>query len=302
MMRGVVQGAHQSPDVAAIGCGAMLPVLLVVPSLLAAAPAAPVTLRFAWPANLTGSIKNTWVLQRGPKQPPEQHEMASRFTVQEVKKGLRRMVSSDTGASKGGDVSSLLFDDRGAFKGLEHQGDMLDRIDGPLPVPPEKRAELRAQLEAMMTGTVKEKWDEHTGRWDGVTLTPGKPSRRTVKLRLGPSSGASPPGEQAEVDANEITTLETDVACEAAARKKACVRLTVETTPARPLQGKPDETGAVEKEVTKRVVLVLEPATLVPYSFHDERTRVLQKDGQAERHSETNDTTFSYGPPGPRKP
>ena len=37
---------------------------------------------------------------------------------------------------------------------------------------PEKKAALQKQMEEIMLSDAKEKWDELTGRWDGVTLTP----------------------------------------------------------------------------------------------------------------------------------
>jgi hypothetical protein len=289
----------------------MLQILLLAPSLLSAAPA-PVTLHFAWPAKLSGSVKHAYQTQNDAKLPQFNAEVTYRFTVQDVEKekGLRKVVPSDVklpdmmSAMTVGEPSVVRFDERGAFKGIEHQpGDVFDRMveNNPLPLPPEKKAQLRVQMETMLNADAKEKWDELTGRWDGVTLTPGKPSKRTVKLRLGSMMGAFSPEGQPEVESTEVTGIETGVACEPAAPEKACVRLTVETAPSKPLPAKPDVMGMVEKKVTKRVVIVLEPATLVPYSIHLERADLLERDGKTERHLQIDDQTFSYGAPGAKK-
>lgn len=282
--------------------------LLLMPALLGAAPAAPVTLHFAWPATLSGTAKHTYVTRNDTKLPQFNAEATYRIAVQDVEKekGLRKLVPSDlklpdmTSAMTVGEPSVVRFDEHGAFKGIEHQkGDLFDRMveNNPLPLPEDKKAQLRAQVEAMLNADAKEKWDELTGRWDGVTLTPGKPSKRAVKLRLGSMMGAFTPEGQPEVESTEVTSVETGVACE----EKSCVRLTVETTPSKPLPAKPDMMGMVTKKVTKRVVVVLEPATLVPYSIHVERADLIERDGKAERHLQLDDTTFSYGAPGAKK-
>jgi hypothetical protein len=283
-------------------------VLWIVPLVVMGAAPAPVTLHFAWPAGLSGSVKHTYVTRNDTSLPKLNVEATYRFTVQDVEKekGLRKVVPSDVklpdmmSAMTVGEPSVVRFDERGAFQGIEHQkGDLFDRMveNGPLPLPPEKQAEVRAQMETMLNADAKEKWDELTGRWDGVTLTPGKPSKRTVKLRLGSMIGAFTPEGQPEVESTEVTSIETGVACE----EKSCVRLTVETTPSKPLPTKPDMMGMVEKKVTKRVVIVLEPATLVPYSIHLERADLLERDGKTERHLQLDDQTFSYRVPGAKK-
>jgi len=270
--------------------------------LLLMTGAAPVTLHFAWPAKLSGTVKHTYTTRNDTKLPQFNAEATYRITVQDVEKekGLRKLVPSDvklpdmTSAMTVGEPLVVRFDERGAFKGIEHQpGDLFDRMveHSPLPLPEDKKAEVRAQVEGMMNADAKEKWDELTGRWDGVTLTPGKPSKRTVKLRLGSMIGAFSPEGQQEVECTEVTSVETGVACE----DKTCVRLTVETTPSKPLPSKPDMMGMVTKQVTKRVVVVLEPATLVPYSIHLERADLVERDGKTERHLQLDDQAFRYG-------
>jgi hypothetical protein len=269
-----------------------------------------VTLHFAWPKNLQGSVKHTYETHTDASLPQLKAEVKYRFAVQAADKGLHKMVPSDVqlgdvaSALTVGEPSIVLFDGRGAFKGIEHtKGDMLDRmtdLPGLPPLPPEKAAALHKQIEELMRSDAQEKWDELTGRWDGVTLTPGKPSKRTVKLRLGSFVGALMPGGQAEVESNEVTTIETEVACEAVA-EKACARITVETNPAKPSPPKPDMMGMIEKKATKKVVIVLEPTTLVPHSIHLERADVVERDGTTERHLQLDDVVFSYGAPGGRK-
>src|SRR4051794_36908605 len=189
----------------------MLTILLL---MLSAPPVAPVTLHFAWPAKLSGSVKHTYVTRNDTKLPKFDAEATYRFTVQDVEKekGLRKIVPSDVklpdmmSAMTVGEPTVVRFDEHGAFKGIEHQpGDLFDRMveHSPLPLPPEKKAEVRAQMETMLNADAKEKWDELTGRWDGVTLTPGKPSKRTVKLRLGSMMVAFTPEGQPEVESTE---------------------------------------------------------------------------------------------------
>ena len=124
---------------------------------------------------------------------------------------------------------------------------------------------------------------------------PGTPSKRAVKLGLGSMLGRT------EVDAVEVTTLQTGIACEAASLEKACVRITMETNPSKPLPPKPDPFGMIEKKATRRVIIVLEPGTLVPYSIHLERADLVERDKETERHLQLDNVVFSYSPPGARK-
>lgn len=278
----------------------MLSLLAIVPSLLSAAP---VTLHFAWPAHLQGSVKHTYEVRSEASSPSISAKVTYRFTVQDGAKGLHKMVPSGVQYAEPasimavGEPGIVLFDDHGAFQGIEHTpGDLLDRmLDGPLPLPPEKKAEIRAQMEALQGSEAREKWDELTGRWDGVTLTPGKPTKRTVKLGMGSILGRT------EVDAAEVTTLEAGVACEAAALEKTCARITIETNPTKPLPAKPDPTGMIEKKATRRVVIVLEPATLVPYSIRTERADLVERGKETERHLQLDEVAFSYSAPGAPK-
>ena len=285
--------------------------LLVILRTSAGAGPGPVTLHFAWPANLQGSVKHTYSNRSQADHPTIEGGVEYRFAVKDAPGGLHRVVPSDVRYAPPasimavGEPSIVLYDDRGAFKGVEHtKGDLLDRMtDGPLPLPPEKKAEIRAQIEALQQSEGREKWDELTGRWNGITLAPGKPVKRTVKLGLGSILGRT------EVDAVETTTFETEVACDAAALEKTCVRLELETVPAKALPRKPDPFGMIEISVTKRVIIVLEPGTLVPYSIHTERADLVEREArddpkgkptQTERYLQLDDLAFSYAP-GARK-
>jgi len=61
----------------------MLAILLLA---LSASPAAPVTLHFAWPAKLSGSVKHTYVTRNDTALPKFDAEATYRFTVQDVEK------------------------------------------------------------------------------------------------------------------------------------------------------------------------------------------------------------------------
>jgi len=263
----------------------MLYLLAIVPSLLSAAP---VTLHFAWPAHLQGSVKHTYGRQDDASTPSIGTKVTYCFTVEDGANGLHKMVPSEvqyvdpTSSKVLGEPSILLFDDHGVFKGIEH-------------LPTEKKTKVHPQMEAIQLAAARATWDELTGRWDGVTLTPGKPSTRTVKLGLGSMMGP-------ELDAAEVTTLEADVACEASALEKTCVRITVETNPTKPSPPRLDVTGRFELKAMRRVTIVLEPATLVPYSIRIERQDLVERGKEDERHLQVEETTFSHSAPGARKP
>ena len=146
----------------------MLSLLMMVSSVLGAGP---VVLHFAWPTHLQGSVKHTYVTHTDASFPSIQAQVTYRFSVQDGANGLHKMVPSDvqfaepTSAMAVGEPSILLFDDHGAFKGIDHtKGDFLDRMsDGPLPLPAEKKAEIRAQIEAIQLSEAREKWDSSPG-------------------------------------------------------------------------------------------------------------------------------------------
>src|SRR4051812_32276333 len=101
----------------------MLSLLAIIPPLLGAAP---VALHFAWPAHLQGSVKHTYEVRNDAALPTISAKVTFRFTVQDGEKGLHKLVPSEVQYEEPasimavGEPGIVLFDDHGAFKGIEH--------------------------------------------------------------------------------------------------------------------------------------------------------------------------------------
>ncbi len=227
-----------------------------------------ITLRFAWPENLSARVSYSFAM----KSPLGNTEVQRSYwlTVEPAtEKGLHRLVPRDIEVSPPelaglvDPVPTVHFDDEGAFQGVDTPEDLPgQRMLEVLPLEPEKKAEIIQNLVAGQEQAAREFWDRLVAHWPGTILTPGEPVRLETTMVVG--TGMM---EKQEVAAEERFSIESGVPCSQDEQERRCVRLIVETEPVG--QSKED-TGPLAR---KRFELVTEPATLVPYS-----TRLMRLD------------------------
>jgi hypothetical protein len=272
-------------------------VLAATPSLAAApkkqpAPGASVTLRFAWPEALQAQVSDTQstgplaqegapevsVTQRYPLKVETRGE--ERWLVPgpvevtpaqfaQVLQGVPTLVISPAGELLRAEVSQATVE--ATTKLMVAMSDSKTS--------PAAEARLREQLQQKMTETAREEWSALVGQWRDVTLRPGRTETRKTTLKSW-TMGGKP------LEAEERTTVEEAVPCEAEATDTRCVRIrreTVVTPKALARLRKEREAGFNEgllqgmartqvKQLHLRATLelVTDPATLVPYRLREE--------------------------------
>ncbi|MFE8601366.1 hypothetical protein [Archangium violaceum] len=242
---------------------AILPTLCAcsTPTASRGAPRQAVTLRFAWPEQLSARVTHTVTMNSpmGNTQIQRSYWLTVAPTEEE---GHRQLVSSDIEVSPPqfaamvDPVPAVHFDDDGCFQGISTPENMpgLQLLEV-LPMEPEKKAELLENLVAVQEEAALEYWDRLVASWRGVTLTPGEPVRHEAQIVVG--TGFM---EKKDVAAEERTSIEVGVPCTPDAQERRCVRLIVDL---QPLGQSEAATGPMAR---KRFELVTDPDTLVPYS------------------------------------
>jgi hypothetical protein len=233
-----------------------------------AAPRDAVTLRFAWPEQLSARVTYS-VAMNSPLGNTQVQRRYWLTVAPGEEEGHRQLVPSDIEVSPPqfaamvDPVPTVHFDDEGGFQGIDLPENLpaLQMMEL-LPMEPEKKAEFLENLVAVQEEAALEHWDWLVGSWRGRTLTPGEPVRHESRIVVG--TGFM---EKKEVAAEERTSLEVGIPCTPDAQERRCVRLTVEL---QPLGQSETGTGPMAR---KRFELVTDPDTLVPYS-----TRLMRLD------------------------
>ncbi|HYO68652.1 MAG TPA: hypothetical protein VEU33_21480 [Archangium sp.] len=250
---------------------ALLPTLCACSTPTSSARGAPrkaVTLRFAWPEQLSARVTHS-IKMNSPLGNTQVQRSYWLTVVPAEEEGHRQLVPSDIEVSPPqfaamvDPVPTVHFDDDGCFQGIDPSENMpgLQMLEL-LPTEPEKKAELLENLVAVQEEAALEYWDRLVGGWRGVTLTPGEPMRSEAQIVVG--TGFM---EKKEVAAEERTSIEVGVPCTPDAQERRCVRLTVDL---QPVGQSETGTGPMAR---KSFELVTDPDTLVPYS-----TRLMRMD------------------------
>jgi len=227
-----------------------------------------VTLRFDWPERLSARVSHT-IATKTPLGDMKVHRGYWLTVGPAEEEGHRRLVPHDIEVSPRmyagfADPEPTVFvDDEGGFQGIEPSEEMpgMGLLEA-LPLDPEKEAQVRENIVAVLEQAALEKWDRLVARWRGVTLIPGEPVRLETTMVVGTGMLG-----REEVAAEERTSIEVGVPCSRGEQERRCVRLLVETEPVG--QSK-SGTGPMARE---QFELVTDPSTLVPYS-----TRLLRVD------------------------
>ncbi|WNG60207.1 hypothetical protein F0U59_39965 [Archangium gephyra] len=230
------------------------------PTASRGAPRQAVTLRFAWPEQLSARVTHS-VTMNSPLGNTQVQRNYWLTVAPGDEEGHRQLVPSDIEVSPPqfaamvDPVPTVHFDGDGCFQGIDIQDVPGQQMLEVLPMEPEKKAELLENLVAVQEEAALEYWDRLVASWRGVTLTPGEPVRHEAQIVVG--TGFM---EKKEVAAEERTSIEVGVPCTPDAQERRCVRLTVDL---QPLGQSEEETGPMAR---KRFELVTDPDTLVPYS------------------------------------
>jgi len=237
-----------------------------------------------------------------------------RLRVEDAGGGLLRLVPSEAAYSPQEamrilePLDTLLIDREGAFQRTQSSEDeLVDRLSQILPQGPQEKVQLQMELHTVSENMARQAWEQRVGRWRGRVLTVGKPARRPVKMGLGSTLG------RREVDAEQVVTLEPDVACTAQDRLKKCVRLVEEQQSLKPSfpqedarspsdEPSQDRSGPRSVSAQCRTEWVLAPDSLWLYSFKVSRVDVIERareDGtvSSEETRQMETLSFTYGPP-----
>jgi hypothetical protein len=232
------------------------------------------------------------------------------MTVEETRNGLRRLVPSEIEEKSFASrialdsLDTVLFDREGAFMGIQlpEEGGLSHELSTAVPTSPEKQEELSQQINALQQSAARARWESLVGRWRNLTLVPGQPILRKVKMGLGSML------ERVEVEANERMTLESDVPCTPKDVQQQCVRIAIMTEPTTRYVASKDSGDASSRwpmrmkssQSRQRFELVVRPDTLIPYSAFTLREDTIERDRDdgtpfTERYVQIEEYLFDYG-------
>lgn len=307
-----VDGQTQPPAAEGIGHGEPLP------------PGTVVELRFAWPVGLIGRYESKWQ-QDG--RAPSAGTVRGRTSVRDAADGL--LIVDDVDSVEGSGVlqrlasmtPNFVVSPEGDFQRVvgigEHQRKVRAMVEEVLDQPgadPAARDKAIGMLEPLLTkealeAEVANAWAMGVGFWAGADLEAGETFSFT-------DASHTPLAPEQQVEMKVSFGIRGSSRCSREGEQRTCVVLELEQRPtergreqaiaaARAVMRKALGDDAATLDAAKlefdqvlRVVLLAEPATLIPHRMHiaNERKLQIQQGSKSESRNETGrvDVVFSY--------
>jgi hypothetical protein len=262
-----------------------------------ASPGDGVNLRFAWPQGFTVQVSST-ISEAEGGQPPERKERRYQMRLEgtgEERKLVTDLVTGAAGPAEGQPPPSptLVLGPAGELKrveGIEQALTEMFKDAESQGIRPEQRDQLAKLVGEALEQSARDRWGELMGKWNGLTLKPGKVLERTSRMTL-PFFGNS-------VNMRERLSLKEHVPCTEGGTERRCVRLVLDASLdptgneragveliqrmkefTKANSGLP-ESAMPEMKVTKLQIdssfeLIAEPQTLIPHRLREKSGSVI---------------------------